>query len=55
MGETIFTIPYLGYVLKAIQSRNGIFILLIIIGINIVYLIFSNDEKNKKAKVNKEK
>ena len=49
-GKTIFSIPYLGYLLGAIQTRVGIFILLVIVGINIIYFIFGTSEKEKKAK-----
>ena len=47
-GETAFTIPYLGQVLKLVQTRTGIFILVSAVGINLVYAIFSSDEKKDK-------
>lgn len=47
-GKTIFSIPYIGYLLRAIQTREGICILLIATGINIVYYVFTSDDKNEK-------
>ena len=58
-GQTIFSIPYLGYLLSKIQTRTGTFILCLIVGLNLVYMIFSSDEdkENKKQdkKIKKEK
>ena len=51
LGKTIFSLPYLGYVLGAAQTKIGYIVLILIIGLNIVTLIF-NDE-NKKDKSNK--
>lgn len=53
-GKTILSIPYLGYLLQAIQTRLGKFILFTIIGINIIYFIFVSDEKKKEEKVETE-
>lgn len=49
-GQTIFSIPYLGYLLSKIQTRTGIFIISLIVGLNFVYLIFVPDEENNKRK-----
>lgn len=49
-GKTIFSIPYLGYLLQVIQTRLGKFILFTIIGINIIYFIFASDEKKKEER-----
>lgn len=48
VGKAIFSIPYLGYALQFVQTATGKFILLSVIGINIVFFIFSNDEKKEK-------
>ena len=49
-GKTIFSIPYLGYAIQSVQSRTGIFAVLVIVGINVIYLIFSSDDKKEKDK-----
>ena len=52
-GKTAFSIPYLGKLLKLVQTRIGVFILVSAVGLNIVYSIFSSDEDNKKKQKNK--
>lgn len=47
-GKTIFSIPYVGYFIKSIQSREGVFILSMIVGLNIIYFIFSKDDSKEK-------
>ena len=49
-GKTAFTIPYLGKMLKLVQTKTGIFILVTAVGLNIVYAIFSEDEKKENNK-----
>lgn len=51
-GQTIFSIPYLGYIISKIQTRMGTFILCLIVGLNLVYMIFSTDEEKEKKKQN---
>lgn len=53
VGKAVFSIPYLGYALQLVQTSTGKFILLSIIGLNIVFFIFSNDDKDKKDKKEK--
>lgn len=49
IGKTIFSIPYLGYVLAAIQTKLGYSILIAVIGINIITIIlFDGDKKHIK-------
>lgn len=47
-GKTMFSIPYLGYAAQSLQSRTAIFVVLVIVGLNIIYLIFSSDDKKEK-------
>ncbi len=50
-GKNIFSIPYLGYLLQIVQNKICIFILVLLVGVNIIYMIFSDDEeKDKKEK-----
>lgn len=53
-GETIFSIPYLGYLIRAIQTPKGVFILSLIVGLNIIYFIFSKEETDNKEEKNTE-
>lgn len=46
-GKTIFSLPYLGYLLQSMQTRTGIFILLTTVGLNVVLLIFLSEDKEK--------
>ena len=46
-GINAFSIPYLGYVLKIVQTKLGVFILVLITGLNIVYFVFTDDENDK--------
>ena len=57
LGKTIFSIPYLGYILSTFQTKIGYATLIIIVGINIVTLIFFNDseDSNKNSKTNKKR
>lgn len=48
-GKTIFSIPYLGYVLNSTQTKIGKFIFGVVIGLNIISYIFIKDD-NKKIK-----
>ena len=47
-GKLLFSIPYLGYVIESFKTKLGIFVILSITGINIVYFIFSSDEEEEK-------
>ena len=54
LGKTIFSLPYLGYILSAAQTKFGYVILVLVIGMNIITLIFNDENKNnKKDKSNK--
>lgn len=55
LGKTIFSIPYLGYILSTFQTKIGYAILIVIVGINIITLIFFNDteDPDKKGKTNR--
>lgn len=61
IGKTVFSIPYLGFIVSAIQTKLGYAILILIVGINLVALaFFEDDEKNidddkNKSKKNKDK
>ena len=57
LGKTIFSIPYLGYLLSAFQTKLGYAILIALVGINIITLIFfnENEEPTKKDKNNNKK
>ena len=46
-GLNGFSIPYLGYALKIVQTKLGVFILVLITGLNIIYFIFTDDENDK--------
>lgn len=48
-GKTIFSIPYLGKFMTMCKTRMGKFIIFLIIGLNILCLMFSK-ETDKKAK-----
>lgn len=47
-GKTAFTIPYAGYILDIFQTKIGVFTLILVTGLNIIYFIFSDDEKEEK-------
>lgn len=49
-GKMAFSIPYVGYVLDVFQTKVGVFTLILVTGLNIIYFIFSEDEKDKKEK-----
>lgn len=49
LGKTIFSLPYLGYMLGAAQTKVGYIILVIIIGLNLTTLIFNDENKNDKS------
>lgn len=57
LGKTIFSIPYLGYLLSIFQTKIGYAILIVIVGINIITLIFFNDseDSNKNSKTNQKR
>ncbi len=48
-GKTIFSIPYLGNLINSFKTKTGKFIIGIIIGLNIVCIVFSED-KTKEEK-----
>ena len=56
-GKTIFSIPYLGKFITMCKTKIGHFIIFLIIGLNILFLIFSkdNDKKIKQIKLKEEK
>jgi len=45
IGKTIFSIPYIGYILGYLHSSIGYFIISIVVILNIVLLIFSKEEE----------
>ena len=49
-GKTIFSIPYLGYIVSFIQTKNGYLIIFALVLLNLAYIIFSKDDKTKKIK-----
>lgn len=49
LGKTIFSLPYLGYMLGAAQTKIGYIILIFIIGLNLTTLIFNDEDKNNKG------
>jgi signal peptidase len=54
-GKTAFTIPYLGYVLKYVQNKKAVFILVTAVGLNLVYAVFSSEDKKEEKEKNKKK
>lgn len=50
IGKTIFSIPYIGYILGYLHSSIGYFIISIIVILNIIFLIFSEEEIIKEVK-----
>ena len=56
-GKTIFSLPYLGFLLGAFQTKFGYIVLIAIVGINIITLLFYNSAKkaDKKRKIIKQK
>ena len=54
-GKTIFSIPYLGRIMSAFKTKIGCFITFTVIGLNIVCIIFSNNDDDEKNKVSKNK
>lgn len=46
-GKTIFSIPHLGKVITTSQTKIGYFIVFVVIGLNILCLIFSGDNEKK--------
>ena len=51
-GKMAFSIPYVGYILDVLQTKVGVFTLILVTGLNIIYFIFSDDEKEKKEEKN---
>lgn len=55
-GKTIGSIPYVGYILKSIQTKFGYAIIILLVIFNLAILIFSKDgEKVNKTKEKMEK
>ena len=52
LGKTIFSLPYLGYILGAAQTKLGYIILILIIGLNLTTLVFNDEDKNNKSNKN---
>lgn len=54
-GKNSFSIPYLGYALEIVQTKVGVFIFILVAGLDMIYFIFSQDEdeKNKEPKEGK--
>lgn len=48
-GKTIFSIPYLGYILRAVQTKVGYCIIIILVIFNLIFLIFSKEDTEKKV------
>ena len=40
IGKTIFSIPYLGKIVSYSKSKVGIFVIALIVGLNIVFILF---------------
>lgn len=54
MGKTVYSIPFLGYIASVVQTKIGYAILILLIGLDIVSLIFlMNDGKPNKSDKNK--
>ena len=51
-GKTIFSIPYLGYALKLVQTKIGYCIIVILVALNLIVLVLSKDD-NKNINRNK--
>ncbi len=49
-GKTVFAIPYLGKLLKLVQTRIGVFILVTAVGLYIVYAVFSSDDATEERR-----
>ena len=48
IGKTVYSIPFLGYVVGVVQTKIGYAILILLIGLNIVSLVFLTDDGNSK-------
>lgn len=44
-GKTIFSIPYLGYVVKSMQTRIGYSIIIILVALDLIFLVFNKDNE----------
>ena len=49
-GKNSFSIPYLGYLLEIVQTKIGVFCIVLLAGLDIVYFIFSDDEEESLKK-----
>ena len=46
-GKTALSIPYAGYILETVQTKTGIFLLVLTAGLNVIYFIFTSDDKKE--------
>ena len=47
-GKTVFSIPYLGYVLRFMQTKVGYCIIILLVLFNLIFLIFTKDDTKSK-------
>jgi len=54
LGKTIYTIPKLGSLVSKAKSKDGVFVISVIMGLNIILVFFEeNEEENEKNKQKK--
>ena len=54
-GKTIFSIPYIGYIVRFTQTKLGYCIIGMLVLFNLTYIIFCKDDKNDSVKIKKNK
>jgi len=57
LGKNVFNIPKIGKLIEKVKTKMGIFVVFLFIGINILLIIFEDDEepRNKKNEPKEEK
>lgn len=54
-GKTIFSVPYLGRIISKVKTKTGKFVAALVIGLNIICIVFVSSDDDKKGKNKKEK
>ena len=49
-GKTIFSVPYLGRIISKVKTKTGKFIVALVIGLNIICIVFGSSDDDKKEK-----
>lgn len=54
-GKTIFSVPYLGRIISKVKTKTGKFVAALVIGLNIICIVFVGSDDDKEGRNKKEK